>query len=179
MIAKTERIATTSQQEFLVYKPTVTLEKARNDEQTVLQWMKWMNDPEILQFMYDTEPYTKEEIARWVKIVTEDPERHYFYIKADGKDVGFVTLRQDQQPHTSAEMGIVIGDKDYWDSGIGSQTVKQVEKYAKESAGITNIRAMIKPHNERSIRLFTRNGFHEVAEVSVNNVPMIRFEKNI
>ncbi|MEK7802174.1 MAG: GNAT family N-acetyltransferase [Pseudomonadota bacterium] len=179
MTATVERSTPTTQYEFLLYRPAVTLEKARNDEKTVVQWLEWMNDPEILRFMYDTEPYTKEEIARWVKKVTQDPRRHYFSIRADGKDVGFVSLRQDQAPGTSAEIGIVIGDKDYWDKGVGSQTVKKTLAYAKDTAGLTNIRAMIKPDNERSIRLFTRSGFHEVAEVTVNGAPMIRFEKNL
>lgn len=186
MTASAERPITASQYEFLEYRPTVTLEKARNDEATIIRWLEWMNDPEILQFMYDTKPYTKEEIARWVKKVTEDPQRHYFMIKAngpleqaDGTEVGFVSIRQDQEPGTSAEIGIVIGDKQYWDKGIGSQTVKQVLTYAKESVGLNNVRAMIRPHNARSIRLFTRNGFHQVAEVTINGAPMVRFEKNL
>lgn len=167
------------QHEYIVYRPTVELVPAQKNEETVIKWLEWMNDPEILQFMYDTEPYTHDEIARWVKKVTSDPRRHYFSIIADSQDVGFVSLRQDEQPKTSAEIGIVIGDKYYWDKGIGSQTVKQVETYAKNEIGLTNIRAMIKPENERSIRLFTNNGYHEVARVRVNDVPMVRFEKKL
>lgn len=142
-------------------------------------WLTWLNDPDINKWMYSDKPYTLEEVYRWIDRVVSDPKRHYFSILSEGKPVGFVSLREDHKPSNTAEIGIVIGEKDQQSRGIGKETIKQVLEYAKNETSITTIRANIKPNNEKSIRLFTSFGFVFSQDITVEGVQFKKFEKSL
>ena len=142
-------------------------------------WLTWLNDPDINKWMYSDKPYTLEEVYRWIDRVVSDPKRHYFSILSEGKPVGFVSLREDHKPSNTAEIGIVIGEKDQQSRGIGKETIKQVLEYAKNETSITTIRANIKPNNEKSIRLFTSFGFAFSQDITVEGVQFKKFEKSL
>lgn len=162
-------------------KPTtsVHLEPVRHTRETLDAWVTWINDPDIRKWMWNDLPTTPEDVNQWLYNATHDPRRHYFSIVADGKLIGFVNLRQDMAPKTTGEIGIVIGDKTYQSRGIGTLTVQAIDAYAKEVAGLTSVRALIKPTNEKSIRLFTAQGFAPRGTVTVDGVTMTRFEKSL
>lgn len=160
-------------------KPRVTLVPVTQSIETRHNWLRWLNDPDISKWMHSSKPYTSEEIYRWVDFVVSDPNRHYFSIVSEGKSVGFVNLRKDQQPSNTAEIGIVIGEKDKQSRGIGSETIRQVLEYAKTHTEITSVRANIKPENEKSIRLFTSAGFVQTEDITIEGVRFKKFEKRL
>jgi len=129
--------------------------------------------------MWNDLPTAPEDINQWLYNATHDPRRHYFSIVADGKLIGFVNLRQDMVPSTTGEIGIVIGEKQHQSRGIGTLTVQAINTYAKEVAGLTSIRALIKPTNEKSIRLFTGQGYVPQENVTIDGVTMTKFEKQL
>lgn len=167
-----------TQKEFLPY-PDVSLECTQQSKETRANWLRWMNDPDIRKRMYDDLPSKPEEIYRWVYNATHDPRRHYFDIMVDGKTVGLISLRQDQKPEDTGEIGIVIGEKGYQGKGVGKQAVSKLLEYAKKEARLTSVRAMIKPDNERSILLFIGQGFIETGRGTIQGTKMIRFEKQL
>ena len=160
-------------------KAQVTLAPVIQSIETRHNWLKWLNDPDINKWMYSDKPYTLEEVYRWIDRVVSDPKRHYFSIVVEGKPIGFVSLREDHKPSNTAEIGIVIGEKEQQSRGIGSQTINQVLEYAKNETSITSIRANIKPNNEKSIRLFTSAGFTFSQDISVEGVTFKKFEKSL
>jgi len=162
-------------------KPSVTvqLEPVQHTRETLAKWTKWVNDPDIRQWMTGDLPKKPEDINSWLYFATHDPRRYYFSIIANGKQIGLVSLRQDQEPSNTAEIGIAIGEKDYQGRGIGSLTVQAVDAYAKEAIGLTSIRAMIKPTNEKSIRVFTKQGYVHTGDVTIDGEPSMKFEKQL
>ena len=159
--------------------PRVSLIPVTQSIETRHNWLKWLNDPDINKWMYSDKPYTLQEVYRWIDRVVSDPKRHYFSIVSEGKPVGFVSLREDHRPSNTAEIGIVIGEKDQQSRGIGSQTIKQVLEYAQNETSLTSIRANIKPTNEKSIRLFTSAGFVFTEDITVEGVSFKKFEKTL
>jgi UDP-4-amino-4,6-dideoxy-N-acetyl-beta-L-altrosamine N-acetyltransferase len=178
MAARTETIKSTHSLTELL-KPSVTLEPVKQNIETRHNWLAWLNDPDISKWMYSDKPYSMQEVFRWIDRVVADPKRHYFSIVTEGKPVGFVSLRQDHSPQTSAEIGIVIGAKEKQSQGIGTETIRQVLEYAEHELHLTSIRANIKPENEKSLRLFTAFGFVHTNDLSINGVPFMKLEKTL
>lgn len=156
---------------------SIRLEPVRHDSQTLENWVTWMNDPDIRKWMYNDLPHSTEEIGTWLENATTDPRRHYFSLFDGDRMVGFVSLRQDTAPTTTGEIGIVIGKKDDQSRGIGSSAIKKILSYAKNDVHLTSVRAMIKPTNEKSIRLFTGAGFSQTGDATINSAQFLRFEK--
>lgn len=169
----------TALQEVRKRQITVRLETVRHTRETLTKWIEWINDPQIRQWMYNDLPQSPEEINQWLYNATHDPRRHYFSIVADGNLIGFVSLRQDQKPESSGEIGIVIGEKSYQGRGIGAATIDAIQTYAKNVVDLQTLRAMIKPANDRSIKLFTAQGFIHTGNATINGVTMLRFTKTL
>ncbi|MFZ5534883.1 MAG: GNAT family N-acetyltransferase [Patescibacteria group bacterium] len=168
-----------AKQETLKHTVSIHLEPVQHTRETLASWVTWINDPDIRKWMWNDLPTKAEDINQWLYNAANDPRRHYFSIVADGKLIGFVNLRQDHAPSTTGEIGIVIGEKEYQSRGIGTMTVAAIHTYAKEVVGLTGIRAMIKPTNEKSIKLFTSQGYVPQGNVTIEGVTMTKFVKSL
>lgn len=169
----------TATQEVRETHAYVHLMPTQQTKETRANWLRWITDPQIRQWMCGVLPEHPEEVYRWVTNATTDPLRHYFDIVSDNKTVGFVSLRQDQLPTTTGEIGIVIGDKQYQSRGIGTQAISDILVYAKNIVQLHSVRALIKPDNEKSIKLFTGAGFSLTDYVTINDTRLLKFEKKL
>ncbi len=166
-------------QEIRPIQSYVHLEPTRQTKETRVNWLRWITDPDIRKWMSGPLPEHPDQVYHWVEAATTDARRHYFDIFSDNKAVGFVSLRQDQQPETTGEIGIVIGDKQYQGRGIGSRAIAELLRYAKETVHLSSVRALIKPDNEKSIKLFTGSGFSLTDSVTIDNTRLLKFEKQL
>lgn len=164
-------------QEVRRLQTTVDIAPTQQSKETRANWLRWITDPEIRQWMCGTLPTKPEEVYRWVDSATTDPRRHYFDIRLDNKPVGFINIRQDHAPSNTGEIGIVIGEKQYQSRGIGTQALDKLLSYAKDTIHLSSVRALIKPTNEKSINLFTNAGFTYTGIVTIDSTVMMRFEK--
>ncbi len=176
----------TAIQEIRQFPTRVHLEPTQQSKETRANWLRWITDPEIRQWICGTLPTQPDEVYRWVYNATNDPRRHYFDIQTDGRAIGFVILRQDQIPAlpdapagTTGEISIVIGDKQYQGRGIGTQAIDTLLTYAKNVAHLTSVRALIKPDNIKSIKLFANAGFALTGDVTIEGTPLLKFEKQL
>lgn len=160
----------------IVLPPHVELVPAQYTEDTLLHWTEWINKPDVRQWMTANIPSSRTEVKEWLYNATHDEYRHYFTIMAEGKAVGLISLRQDQNPDTSGEIGIAIGDPAYRGKRVGTQALGQLLEFAS-GIGVTHLRAHIKPENSSSLRLFTRYGFAHTGDATLNNEVFMKFEK--
>lgn len=166
------------------HTPGVRLEPLKYSQETLDLWTKWMNDPDIRQYMYQSLTSNKDRIKEWLKLASISESRHYFTIHVDNpptgeasKNIGFVSVRQDKNPKDTAEIGIIIGEKEYQGKRIGSTVLKEVLAKCKDDYRLSSVRALIKPLNEKSVKLFTKLGFVEDARVTILDEPFIRYVK--
>ena len=58
-----------------------------------------------------------------------------------------------------AEVGIHIGEKDFWDQGFGSKAMKLLLKHGFESLNLHRIWLRVFNDNQRAIRSYEKTGF--------------------
>jgi len=88
-------------------------------------------------------------------------DRPFFAIEADGKVIGACGLHHvDATAHT-AELGIAIGDKDYWGRGFGRESVRLLLEYAFRYLNHRKVWLRVHGKNERAIRAYKACGFVE------------------
>jgi RimJ/RimL family protein N-acetyltransferase len=75
----------------------------------------------------------------------------------------------------SAEISIVIGERDVWDSGYGREAMQLLLQHGFERLQLQTIWLVARTENARAIRLFTRLGFVVtetlVAATTVGGIP--------
>jgi RimJ/RimL family protein N-acetyltransferase len=80
-------------------------------------------------------------------------------VLVDYRLIGYCTIEHIDCHNHKCEVGIVIGEKDYWHKGIGSAVIRELLKRAFTALHMHRVEAVIHADNVASIRCFTRAGF--------------------
>ena len=84
------------------------------------------------------------------------------YERATMRLIGNVNLRDIDYRSRTAELGIIIGEKDCWGKGYGTETLWLILDYAFSVLGLHNVILDTTSFNERALRTYTRVGFREI-----------------
>lgn len=84
-----------------------------------------------------------------------------FAMESDGKYIGFCALYGLRNRHGNFELGITIGDQEYWGRGYGREAVKLLLDYGFHYLGGRRIVLTTNEKNERAIRCYLACGFVE------------------
>jgi len=136
----------------------------RNDWAMVVGW--W-NDPEVRR-LFDIHfvNQTFADAEKWFsKSETGEGEQmpRSFVIEVDSKGkwlpVGTAEFYSERPSHKTVEFGFLIGDKNWWGKGIGTETAKRITKYGFEELGFHRIGAVSAAYNVRSMNALQKAGF--------------------
>ncbi|MGH6661893.1 MAG: GNAT family N-acetyltransferase [Rhodospirillales bacterium] len=122
----------------------------------------WMNDPEVVRYTESRfTRHTLVSLRRFIETVIARPNALFLAIivKPDGRHIGNIKLDAIDSQHGTAEVGIIIGDKNYWGRGYGSEAIDLLASYAFGALGLRKLTAGIYVNNADSIRSFERAGF--------------------
>jgi RimJ/RimL family protein N-acetyltransferase len=138
--------------------------RAMRREDTDLLW-RFENDPEfhIAGGGDPPVPVPLERLQREFDKEVAEPSRDRieFAIEADGKCIGRCGLHGIDPNARHAELGIGIGDKDYWDRGYGRDAVRLLLGYAFRVRNLRRVWLEVHAANDRAIRSYRACGFVE------------------
>ena len=125
-------------------------------------WQNWDVDPEIQAHM--PEPMNKpQDIAEqyeYIKECEEEEDGYYWSIETlDGVTIGTVALTDINEHHKLAEIGIVVGDKEYWVKGVATEVISTVINFAFTEAGVVRISAETEVKNIAVSKVLEKVGF--------------------
>jgi RimJ/RimL family protein N-acetyltransferase len=84
-----------------------------------------------------------------------------FVIEVDGKCIGSCALFNANTTNQTCELGIGIGDKDYWGKGHGRESIRLLLQYAFQYLNYRRVWLRVHGKNERAIRAYRASGFVE------------------
>lgn len=84
-----------------------------------------------------------------------------FAIEADGKYIGQCALFNIDSIAQACELGITIGDKEYWGRGYGRDAIGLLLWYAFVQRNVHRVWLKVHADNERAIRSYCSCGFKE------------------
>jgi RimJ/RimL family protein N-acetyltransferase len=120
-------------------------------------------DPEIAEWNGSSPLRTPFWLfKRFVLAETKRKDRLAFIVLDEkGEYLGTVEL-YDILPREQATLGILIGRKDRWGQGYGTEAVRAALAYAFGPLGLKRVRLRTFAHNLRARRAFLKAGFREV-----------------
>ena len=123
------------------------------------------NDIEF-EILSGGDPWEPQSLARMEALFEDDLRKRerdgmHFAIEADGKFIGSWGLfHVDETAHT-CELGIGIGDRQYWGHGYGRDAVRVLLDYAFRMRNFHKVWLRVLGDNERAIRSYRACGFVE------------------
>jgi diamine N-acetyltransferase len=130
-------------------------------------FVEWLNDPEVIAGLFLYVPMSMDEETRWFEGLANRPsEERPLCIEVKTEDgwqmIGNVGLAHIEPANRTTEMGIVIGDKAYWNQGYGSEAMTLLLKYGFETLNLNRMYLRVYATNPRAIRAYEKAGFvHE------------------
>jgi RimJ/RimL family protein N-acetyltransferase len=126
-------------------------------------FVRWLNDPEVVADLLLYQPISLAQEERWFEDYLKDTDRHIFGIEtANGHLIGNVALEDINWKDRSAELGIVIGEKDHWGQGYGTDAVRTLLRFAFQEMNLHRVSLRVFDDNARAIRCYETCGFrHE------------------
>jgi len=79
--------------------------------------------------------------------------------KESQKLIGDIGVSTIDQKNKHAEIGMAIGDKNYWDKGYGTDLVKTILKFCFQELGLNKVFLDVWEENKRAIGCYLRCGF--------------------
>ena len=125
--------------------------------------LKWMNDPEITQYTTTYLPVTRDFEEEWFNNLGKDREKNVvFAIEThDGKHIGFTGIHNINWHDRTAVVGAIIGDKEYWGKGYGTDSMMVLLSFAFLTLNLRKIWASVLGFNKRSLAHALKCGFRK------------------
>ncbi len=123
-------------------------------------FVKWLRDPEVNHYLsvnFDKLTLKKEE--GYLKKAKTEKNRIFWSIYTKDKvHIGCTSLENISKEHKRAVWGIVIGDKNYWGQGIGTDVLRTVVKYSFDKLKLHRFELSVFTKNIGGIKCYTRCG---------------------
>ncbi|HEX2979803.1 MAG TPA: GNAT family protein [Anaerolineaceae bacterium] len=131
------------------------------------RFVAWMNDPEVNAGLLAVLPMSQAEEEAWFENMLKSvPAQHPLVIEALHADVwtpiGNCGFHDIDWRCRSAEIGIWIGEKSFWNHGYGTQVMRMLLRHGFETLNLNRIMLCVFENNPRAIRCYEKVGFvHE------------------
>jgi len=123
----------------------------------------WQTDPGLARL--DAAPLLTITFPQYLSDYTSQPgysasTRHPFAIDTlDGKHIGNCVYYGVNETRGEAELGIMIGNRDYWDKGYGADTVTTLVSYIFRQTNLKRIYLKTLDWNGRAQKCFKKCDF--------------------
>jgi len=122
----------------------------------------WRTDPELVR--HDAAPLLTTIFPRYLSDYADELRsssiRHRFAVETlDGKHIGNCSYYGIDETEGEAELGIMIGNRDYWDKGYGADTITTLMSYIFHQTNLKRIYLKTLDANVRAQKCFKKCGF--------------------
>jgi RimJ/RimL family protein N-acetyltransferase len=124
--------------------------------------MKWANDPDVREFIVLYLPQMEEGERKWIKNMSEDRSNVVLMMEDQhGNPFGTMGLHRIDLKNRNCQTGALIGEKDHWGQGYGTDAKLHLLQYAFDELGMHRVGSLVHEYNERSLRYSLRCGYKE------------------
>ncbi|GGM18289.1 N-acetyltransferase [Paraliobacillus quinghaiensis] len=126
----------------------------------------WCLDKELTKHLNMPEkypPFSREETQNWIKMCMNKTNGYEqkAILTEEGKHIGWVDLKNIDKLNKHAELGIAIGDKNYWGKGFGLAAMREMLIWGFNELELNKIWLRVEVDNKKAIKSYKRSGYVE------------------
>ncbi len=129
----------------------------------LLKYVEWLNDWEVSRFLTPGIPFllNLDDETDWFERQRQDKDNIVFAILTlpEKQLIGNCGVHRLDWKNRSGLFGIVIGDKNYWNKGYGTDATRTLLRFAFEQLGLNRVELEVYDFNPRAIRAYEKAGF--------------------
>lgn len=129
-------------------------------------YMSWLRDYEVIKTINRLDyltPVSFAEVKQYCETVMQSTSDIFMAINAKDKDIFIGTIRVSRLSWVTgiADVGILIGDKDYWGKGIATDAIATIGQHLFDRLGMRKLTAGLMDINPSMLRVFEKLGFQK------------------
>jgi diamine N-acetyltransferase len=122
---------------------------------------KWSEDTEIRGLIGEVASMSKADCDKFLEEVRADKRRAWFMVttRENSKVIGEAGLLRMDPVWRSTDVSVIIGEKEQWGKGYGTETILLLLDYAFRHLSFHRAAIGVVGFNERALRFWGRVGF--------------------
>ena len=135
----------------------------------------WINDTEVTQYLMLRYPISLAAERNWAQEAAtklngfENELRLAVETLTDHRHIGFIGLHRVQPEDRTAELGVAIGDKEFWAKGYGTDAILVLLRFAFYQMNLHRVGLGVFDFNERGMACYQKCGFQEEGRFRENH----------
>ena len=126
------------------------------------RYTTWLNDLEITRQLTFASRVIGEEREREAIVEMSGSHNYGIVLRETDTLIGNVGIHDLDHLHGTGELGVMIGAKELWGQGYGSEAIVLLLRYAFDYLNVRNVLLRVFSYNEHARRCYTRVGFQEI-----------------
>jgi len=124
---------------------------------------QFISDAEVTRTLQAYRPYTIAQELEFIERATKSENDIILGIttKTEDKLIGTSGLHRIDWRDRRTEFGILIGAKDEWNKGYGTDATRTIVRYAFEILNLNRVGLRVYEHNARAMRAYEKAGFRK------------------
>lgn len=121
---------------------------------------RWVNDPKVRHFIGKVLPQTEKQEEDWFNKLGESDKHVVLGIETkEGVLIGVMGIHDINRENRTATTGALIGEKEYWGRGYGTDAKMFLLQYAFETLNLHKICSNVIAFNKRSLQYSLHCGY--------------------
>ena len=138
--------------------PRLTLRAVTRDD--LPRYVAWLNDTDVVRHLSMFMPMNLDDETEWYEAQRKDRSTLNLAMETEtGQHIGSVGLMSIDYRNQSAELGIVIGEKNEWNKGYGGEAIEILLAYAFNELNLNRIYLRVDTDNLGGVNCYKRCGF--------------------
>ncbi len=124
--------------------------------------LRWINDPEVRQYLIVYQPVMEADENEWFESLHKQKATNIVLaMVVGGQVIGTMGLHHISMKDGVATTGALIGEKEYWDKGYGSEAKMLLLHYAFHTLNLRKVCSSVIAFNGRSHAYSLKCGYKE------------------
>jgi diamine N-acetyltransferase len=124
-------------------------------------FVRWFNDAEVTEFLLRGPPLSMEQEEGWYDGLLNREGRVFSIVTLDGKLIGNVGIHRINYTERNADVGIVLGEKDFWSRGYGTDALTVLLRYMFDELNMERVSLFADSRNGRALACYEKVGFRK------------------
>jgi ribosomal-protein-alanine N-acetyltransferase len=137
-----------------IYLKSITLNEVNNT------YLSWLQDEEVMRGIATT-GYTLENLKAYVEQRINNPSIAFFTIRVNdtNEHIGNIKLEMQDAKAKVSDLGLLVGNRNYWGKGIGLEACKLAITYGFEEMQLRKIYLAVYENNPSAKKIYEKLGF--------------------
>lgn len=125
--------------------------------------LRWINDEDVTQYLATYLPMMEADQEKWLEALAKDKQTNlvFMIVTTDGKPIGTMGLHHINWQNRVAITGALIGEKEYWGKGYGTEAKMLLLNYAFNTLNLRKVCSSVFSCNKRSYAYQVKCGYVE------------------